>query len=841
TDAQVLASQGDIQAGSVTGSSVEINAGQGITLAGAESTSGDVDIAGSTISVGGAIASANDVNMTSTNEMNLASTVAAAGAIALDSDQGSVGVGGEISGGSVAINAEQGITLAGAESTSGDVDIAGSTISVGGAIASANDVNMTSTNEMDLASTVAADGAIALDSDQGTVSVAGDISGASVAILAPGTISLGGDVASGSSIEVTSAGGSVSSTGDLTAITDAQVLASQGDIQAGSVTGSSVEINAGQGITLAGAESTSGDVDIAGSTISADGAIASANDVNMTSTDAMNLAGPVDATGSIALGSDQGTVLVGAVHGQSVTLTAADDLTIQDGSVVGATVAINAGNLLSLSDGSIEVTAGDLKLDVVELTTAGETSLSASGNINIHDGINRSTISMSSGSLNMIAGNDLTLNAAIDGGGSLQATAGDQLLLGGNIGKDDALDSITLAAPRLVLGGDALSVDIIKATNDIALNSTNLSAMAHGLPSVYSFGNSLDITSNVGDISIGNYQGLSCLGDLSLTAGGQIAVGDVTTLGDLTIGADSIMLHRREAINLDGHSGLTPSAQTSLISGGVLRLSGAVASDGQGTAPRFAGVDGVSGVNPWQISRTDAFGAADMELSFDNKQRLALLPVGSTSPAPSNPDLVAEETHFGEVEFKRAAGDLDLRLVQTETAVLAEMGIQVVDGLERPSGNGRLSRAGLVENEMVATINGPDSGLVQVVRSRLSPQYVQRAVVTYADAISTGDSAGSLATAGSVLRDAQEQYAQQSTTAETQTTYRAWLASGDSPIQQQASKILASLDATFSDLYRAGLTKSEIAASRRYVAAQMNEGGEPVQLVAKIVQVHPAS
>jgi hypothetical protein len=421
----------------------------------------------------------------------------------------------------------------------------------------------------------------------------------------------------------------------------------------------------------------------------------------------------------------------------------------------------------------------------------------------------------------------------------LQATAGNKLLLGGNIGKSVALESITLAASRLVLGGDALSVDTIRATNDIALNSTNLSAMTHGLPSVYGFGDSLDITSNAGDITVGNYQGLAYLGDLSLTAGGQVAVGDVTAMGNLTIGAASIMLHRREAINLDGPSGLTPSAQTSLISGGVLRLSGAIGSDGQGTAPRFAGVDGVSGVNPWQISLTDAFGAADMELSFDGNSRLALLPVGSAGPVPGNPDIVAEETHFGEVEFKLASGDIDLRLV--ETAVLAEMGIQVVDGLERPSGTDRFSRAGLVENEMVATINGPESSMIRVVRSRLSPQYVQRAVVAYADAISTGDSAGSLAAAGGVLRDAQGQYAQQSTAAETQTTYRAWLASGDSPIQQQASRILTSLDATFNDLYRAGLTQSEVAASRRFVAAQMNEGGQPVQLVAKIVQVLPAS
>ena len=49
----------------------------------------------------------------------------------------------------------------------------------------------------------------------------------------------------------------------------------------------------------------------------------------------------------------------------------------------------------------------------------------------------------------MSAGNDLTLNATIDGGGSLQATAGDELRLGGNIGKTVALDSITLTASRL--------------------------------------------------------------------------------------------------------------------------------------------------------------------------------------------------------------------------------------------------------------------------------------------------------------------------------------------------------------------------------------------------------
>ncbi len=150
--------------------------------------------------------------MTSTDAMNLAGTVAADGSIALGSDQGTVSVGGDISGARVTINAEQGITLAGAESTSGDVDITGSTISAGGSIASANDVNMTSTNAMDLAGTVAADGLISLESHQSSVSVGGDISGASVAILAPDTISLGGALATGPSIEVTSAGGSVSST-----------------------------------------------------------------------------------------------------------------------------------------------------------------------------------------------------------------------------------------------------------------------------------------------------------------------------------------------------------------------------------------------------------------------------------------------------------------------------------------------------------------------------------------------------------------------------------------------------------------------------------------------------
>ena len=298
--------------GLVTGSSVEINAGQGITLAGAESTTGDVDITGSTISAGGAIASANDVNMTSTDAMNLAGTVAAAGSIALGSDQGSVSVGGDISGASVAVNAGQGIALAGAESTTGDVDITGSTISAGGAIASANDVSVTSTDAMNLAGTVAAAGSIALGSDQGSVSVGGDISGASVAV------------------------------------------------------------NAGQGITLAGAESTTGDVDITGSTISADGAIASANDVNVTSTDAMNLAGTVAAAGSIALGSEGDVDLAG--------------------NLVGSTVDINAGQRLSLSDGSIEATAGDLELGVGTLSTVGAVSLGASGDVRIHDGINRATI-----------------------------------------------------------------------------------------------------------------------------------------------------------------------------------------------------------------------------------------------------------------------------------------------------------------------------------------------------------------------------------------------------------------------------------------------------------------
>jgi len=847
-DAVDVAASGDMSLVDVTADdAMTLAAGGALTLDTA-TAAGNLTVNGGDVTASGGMSGA-DVNLTG-DAMSVAG-VTASGDLTING--GDVTASGGMSGDAVALTGDA-VSVADVTAT-GTLMIDAASLMASGDLAG-DSVDALSTGDMTLAN-VTADDSVALAAggvltlsqagaggdlrvDAGSVNVTGELAGDAVSLDAAGDMTLAG-VTADDSLTMT-AGGDVTlaaaaAAGDLT-ITSGDLTAS------GAMSGADVNLT-GDAMSVAGV-TASGDLTIMAGDVTASGGMSgdavaltgdavSVADVTATGTlmiDAASLMASGDLAGDSVDASSTGDMTLGDVTADdALTMTAGGEMTTS-GAVTGGQVAMTAA-ALTLGGGDVAATTGDLTIDVDAIDIAADTTVSAFADMAF--GASGSRTQLAAG-LDLDAGGDLSLNSAVDGGGPLTASAGGELLVSGDIGGVEAVSSLTLDADRLVL---ATGTGVIAATGDMSLNGSSRDALEGGLPSIYGFGDALTIASRDGDLRIGSNQGLAYLGDLTLDAGGDLTVGDMTALGDLTLRGSNIVVQRRAAEAILTPSGSKASPQTSIVSGGDLLVDGAMAVSGDGADPRLAGVDSTRGVDVRYVGDAQPFTAADMELVDAGQDRLALVPLPSNGPSPDDPTLVAAESHLGEVEFEAAASDLNWRLVETE--VLAQLGIEVVEGAERPSGGSRFARAGFVENELTPTLADPAGGLIQVVRSRLDPRFVQRAVVAYADVISTGNEPGTLTDAGTVLRAAEASWRDQPAGDAEPLAYQAWLQQGDTPVQQDAMRILTSLQTTYEDLHRAGLTAAEIEASRRFVASQMGEDGAPVQLAAKADSSRPKS
>jgi len=822
------ATSGDLDVdAAVTGEAINLSADAGVLTTRVDLEAGELALSGGSLVTERTLKTmsdrgAGDITLhAGTGDLRIDQTVDAAGALEATADAGEIVAAETLSGQAVSLQAASGMTLADILSTStallattdtGDVSVAG--VQAGGDLTvNVLDGSMTATG--------------LLDGDAVDVAASGDMSLVDVTADDAMTLAAGGALTLDTA---TAAGNLTVNGGDVTA--------------SGGMSGADVNLT-GDAMSVAGV-TASGDLTIMAGDVTASGGMSgdavaltgdavSVADVTATGTlmiDAASLMASGDLAGDSVDASSTGDMTLGDVTADdALTMTAGGEMTTS-GAVTGGQVAMTAA-ALTLGGGDVAATTGDLTIDVDAIDIAADTTVSAFADMAF--GASGSRTQLAAG-LDLDAGGDLSLNSAVDGGGPLTASAGGELLVSGDIGGVEAVSSLTLDADRLVL---ATGTGVIAATGDMSLNGSSRDALEGGLPSIYGFGDALTIASRDGDLRIGSNQGLAYLGDLTLDAGGDLTVGDMTALGDLTLRGSNIVVQRRAAEAILTPSGSKASPQTSIVSGGDLLVDGAMAVSGDGADPRLAGVDSTRGVDVRYVGDAQPFTAADMELVDAGQDRLALVPLPSNGPSPDDPTLVAAESHLGEVEFEAAASDLNWRLVETE--VLAQLGIEVVEGAERPSGGSRFARAGFVENELTPTLADPAGGLIQVVRSRLDPRFVQRAVVAYADVISTGNEPGTLTDAGTVLRAAEASWRDQPAGDAEPLAYQAWLQQGDTPVQQDAMRILTSLQTTYEDLHRAGLTAAEIEASRRFVASQMGEDGAPVQLAAKADSSRPKS
>ncbi|MDP7030092.1 MAG: filamentous hemagglutinin N-terminal domain-containing protein [Phycisphaerales bacterium] len=809
-------------------------------------SSGDLTIDAGSLTAGAL--SGSGVDLSSASEMNLTDVTAAGD---LTATAAAMTATGELSGVGVELTSASDMNLAGV-TASGDLTIDAGSLTAGAL--SGSGVDLSSASEMNLTDVTAAGD---LTATAAAMTATGELSGVGVELTSASDMNLTGVTASGdltldagtltagalsgSGVDLSSASEmnltDVTAAGDLTATAAAMTAT-------GELSGVGVELTSASDMNLTGV-TASGDLTLDAGTLTA-GAL-SGSGVDLSSASEMNLtdvtaAGDLTATAAAMTATGElsgvGVELTSASDMDLAGVTAAGDLRItadgvtSSGQVTGGQVDVAAASLM-LSGGGLHATAGDLTLQVDAIHVTTDVAATASEDLIFGAGGSRADLE---GDLTLQAGADLGLNATIDGNHAVSATASDELLVSGDVGAAEAVSSLSLTADRLVLAADAAT---IAATGDVTLNDSDRASLKNGLPSVYGFGGALSVRSRDGDIRIGSNQGLAYLGDLTLSAGDELVIGDVTALGDLTLRGASVVVQRRGGEAVLTPSGSRASPQTSIVSGGDLLVEGTIALSGSGADPRLAGVDSTRGVPVEYAGDPTPFTAADMELSEAGQNRLALIPLPSTGPSPVDPSLVAAESHLGEVEFEAAASDLNWRLLETE--VLAQLGIEIVEGGERPSGGRRFARAGFVESELSPTLADPSGSLIQVVRSRLDPKFVQRAVVAYADVVSTGGEPGSLTDAGTVLRAAESAWREQPSVDGERPAYRQWLSQGGTPLQQDAHRILASLQTTYEDLHRAGLTSAEIDASRRYVASRLGDDGGAVQLASTRSSRRPKS
>ena len=798
-DVSMTAGDGITIGGNVTGtSSLVATAGTGnITTNGGgllQATTLTLNASGGSIEIASNL-SGQTLDVNAGNDLTIfgdltgvsAAATGAGGDITLTSQGGDLAVSGDLGGEDITMTATGGgVTYTGLAVASGDVVITSNgAADITADVTTAGDLMLTSdAGAATYVGTAAVDGNIIINAET-DVTLGGQLVAASIEALAmQGDLTHSAVASSGGAITLTAAAGNASLSGTLT--------------------GSRVVVNAEGDMTSSGVITSPTDLV----------ALIAGGDVTHTGT----ITG-----GSVAIGSEQGgTVTINGSVTASVDL---DVLAENDGAIAvggilrGDAVLLDAANVM-LGGADVLSTGGDLLVTADAVSVSGDTTLASAADLTLAASAGGTAIRIDDANLTLSSENDLNLLGSVDGGGDLTAFAGDMLLVGGNIGSAEAVDAINLDADRLVLGDTNWLASELIASGDVLLNDGNLDTLSD-LPSVYGFGPTLRIESASGDVTIGGHQGLSYLGDLTLAANGSLTIGDITTLGDLTLRGDRIVVHRRASGTLATPLGDTTSEQTSIVSGGTLRIDGQLSYMGDSdNDPRFAAATDAIGVPDMDRGVTDYFAAADMTVGTLTGDRPTLRSLAGSVQA-SDEDLIAAESHAAKERPQRLAGNEDIRT----TEVLTDLGIELIDPSETANGEDRIAAAGhFVDdlNHRGDTMIDPTSGLVRVSRSRLNSRYVRAAVADYAAAIAEAPEAGSIERAGLIVQEARLEW--EAVSGE-KPGYRQWLAEGGSPIRDRAARILADFDAVFRDLRLAGLTRAEVEASRRFVDARLGGVG----------------
>lgn len=222
---------------------------------------------------------------------------------------------------------------------------------------------------------------------------------------------------------------------------------------------------------------------------------------------------------------------------------------------------------------------------------------------------------------------------------------------------------------------------------------------------------------------------LTVLGDLDMQAR-IAAVGDISTLGDLSITADTISLIRRPSGSLfDKVGDLLSDAGVDYFAGGAIAMNGDVQLTGEGPAPRFGSATGSYSPSISLYERVDLLAAEALGSEFVDGSGRVLDRAVPPPPPPPPPPPVGR----GELEDPRAWDPV------LEVAVLPR--VYDIDLLRQISVNGREVRVGesyeswrgrYVYSDLPGRAGGfVDAGEVRVAATRFDISAVRSVVRQY--------------------------------------------------------------------------------------------------------------
>ena len=670
---------------------------------------------------------------------------------------------------------------------------------------------------------IASTGDVTVKTDNDSIDSSGTITGGTIKMTAGGDLAASGPLTAATSASVT---GENVSLGVVTVnqapqqSTGISVTANGGDINAmGNLTTTGVvEFTAMDGSILVGGTADAHGFVASGRTITNTGEVHTGiGGTTMVGSEQINIQNTLQSAGTISLQQSQDSI-------ESMVIAA---------DITGGAIGLVSGDLL-LEAVTVKTTSGDIGVNASMITLDAQASIDSANDLRIGRGNQEQTEGFLQESDIQLAGNNLDLSA--DGNinllsrvnatdGALAAVAGGRLFVGGNLGSDDALASLSLTASKVVLGGHrngrSWTVDQIRADGDISLNGDDLATLS-SLPTVYGFGDTLSIASNGGDITIGNHQGFSYLGDLTLDAGRELTVGDMTALGDLTLRGATISVHRRAPGSLTEPTGSILSDQTSIVSGRDLLVSGQLQYSGTGLEPRFAGVRDTRGVPIRDRATTNAFQAIDMETTAGGLRRLTLRSLGLRSLGAFSPvipgetsELLAAESHPGEEPVQLKGGVSDL---QTQES-LAALGIDLVESLPTPTRDNSVGRSGYVANDLPSRVTG--SGRIMVTRHRLNASLISKAVAEYQVMENESPVKGDFNSMGPLHHTAMAEYRAAEGASAPPAGLVAFLQEHPSDVNDRVLQFETQLGDLYSTLSKAGLSSGEVAGSRQFVMQRL--------------------
>jgi len=585
----------DVRSGNI---SIDGPAGVNGPGAGIEGTVGNIDLIGQSININAPLRADQRVNLVTGNQLvtptsgasgiaygtstnGVTNTAAAIGkTVAVDANQY-----GSVTSGTVYIvstAAGMGVNTQGPLSaTAGNVIVnANGDVSVGQTFANQN-VNLTSSGNTTISGT-------GLANQNYTVNANGDIN-------APGSVSAGQNVAMTAGGNLNAASVAANGAANLTAgqsmsigslsAHDVALQATNGNLTVGGLSApGAISAKAGQDLTVNGAVQGGSTVALTGGrNATVNGSVSGVDNTSITaSTGSAQINGNAVTNAALSVAAGQNAVVSGKASAQGpLTITAtAGDATISGTAVTPGALTVKSGGTTTLGGqtqaATADVSGGSVAVNGA-LTTSGDATLvAANGNLT-----GTGAIGTTQGNVNLYASQNIDYSGAVQSGGAVSATAGQDATLA-NV---SAPGAITIQAGR-----DATETGNLVGGSTVQMTAGRNATVAGSVASV----GDASINAQSGSASVnGNAQSN---GVLTILAGQNAAIGGtaqaqgavsitaqsgaISGRGNVTSSQGAVNLNAGQAIDLNGavQSGSTidATAGSNASFGGTVSAPGAV-------------------------------------------------------------------------------------------------------------------------------------------------------------------------------------------------------------------------------------------------------------------------